>query len=178
MNFLKHLFKIVLYALFVFVLFIYFAPKKQLYYLGETFLEKHDVIINAERVEERRFSLVLHDGEILYHGVRVGRFEEISLMSFLFWSDIEVKQIDASKQYKELFPASLENGHVYHTLWRLFYVYATGAGEAGEIDARLDIRAHHVVVKLTPSLKMTKKYPHVLQQMKKQKGRYVYGYAY
>ena len=63
---MKRLRNLLLYFLTALALIVFFAPKRQLYYLGETALQPYGVVLSGEFVDDRGFSLALENGALYY----------------------------------------------------------------------------------------------------------------
>jgi len=171
---LKKLAKGFLFFIALLMLIIIFLPKKNLYYLLETELLKHKVIISDETTEDMYAYLDIKSGTIYYDGIEAGLVGEIKVFPFLFANLVNINNASFSNELSNIIPQKIENLKIYYTLIDPLNINIDGNGDFGSIFGFINISSRELFLELTPSEVMHTKYRGILQKFKKVEERYVF----
>jgi hypothetical protein len=131
--------KILLFLLGLYIGFIVFMPRDNLYYTFQDYLKNKKIYINSDI----NSNIVLHlkKGILYYNGMDILKFKEINILPFVFYNEISGKDIDLNAG----------NYKIYNTkvLYSLFYplkVFIKGKSNFGKIDGKIDLIKREVKI--------------------------------
>ncbi len=93
-----------LFILIFYFSFILLAPKRELYHLFEKEIYKSGIIIDGEDVEETPIGVKLMHPTIIYEGAKIAKAKEIKIITMIFYSRIEIEDIEDDSAIKNFFP--------------------------------------------------------------------------
>jgi len=155
-----------LYLVVVLLSLAVFAPKRELYYLLESYLMRQDIIIDNETIESGLFSLTLRHPDLYVKGIRIATIQEVSLLTLLFYTHAAAKDIETDRSLRQWVPGKIDTVSLDYQLLdpARITIRATGFfGEAkGYLSLRkrvlhLDLLQEKAIGSLKPMLKKGKK---------------------
>ena len=176
---MKKLFIFFAYLLITLYAVIFFAPKLQLYYQAETLLQKYNIAISKEIVQDRGFVTHIREGEIYFDDLRVAKIEHISLTTLLFYNALHVDAFSFADDMRRFVPLSVERIDLRYSITSPLHITLSAVGAFGELTGSVDLRARIVRLFLSPSKELLAKKPFWLRKLKKSKeGGYIYESSY
>lgn len=134
--------KIFIYSILTLFLFLYFMPKKEIYYALEKELEKSEIVLNEESIEENIFSLNLKNIVVYAKGIKVANIENIDVSTTLFSSKITIKNasLDETLPINE----SIKIANIKHSIFSLTSLNIEANGSFGKANGILENRVLRV----------------------------------
>lgn len=173
---MKFLFKILIFSMIFFIVFLAFLPKEKLYNLAEKKLALQNIVISNEERKDNIFSLDLNNIEVYYDGINTALIKKSKISTFLFLSNIEFYDIRISNSLKNMFPNKIKNLELRHSFLDYDKVSILSEGDFGQFEGQFLIFESKIVGELKPSNIMKSKYRNILKQFKLKEGRYYYEY--
>jgi len=169
------LMKFFAYFTFFIVSLIYFTPKISTYYFLENYIKKHGIIISGEECRDTGFSLKIDHPTLSLKSIDAAKAKDIDIKIFALYNKVNINNIYLSSMASAFMPLKIENAKLVYSIIDPLNVNGKAYGEFGEITAKFDLIKMAIVVKLTPSKLMLKKYKNTLRKFKKTKnGGYIY----
>ncbi|MAC85063.1 MAG: hypothetical protein CL624_13115 [Arcobacter sp.] len=175
---MKKIFKLCIYIIFFIVVTLILLPKNSIYNLVEEKLSKQNVVISEEKREEKLLSLDVTDAKVYYQGIEGLNINSINFLTFLVYSEIEVKNIKLLENLSFFFPSYIKNIVLKHSLLDYKNINIYGHGDFGVLNGNIDLMTRTLLLKIKPSKNMKDQYLKVLRQMKLDKGEYIYEYRF
>lgn len=167
--------KILAYSLFFIIALIYFTPKASLYYKAEQELQKYNVIVANEEVNDKAFCLQLEDATLYFKAIESAKVEWMEFKFLVLYNTIQLKNLELSSVAASFIPVHIDTAQIKYTIFNPLNVLVKASGEFGTLDARLKLKSRTVVVVMQPSPKMLQEHRSSLQQFhKNEAGEYTY----
>lgn len=153
---------------------IAFLPKKNLYFLAETFLEKEKIILYDEHIKEKPFALSLEGAKLNYNGIDAGQIESVSSQVFLFYNVLNVKNATFVQEVSQFVPNRIQNFKIQYSVLSPLKVLLSSSGDFGVLKGNFLLTKRELTLVLEPSKQMQAKYKSLMNKFKKIDGQYVY----
>jgi hypothetical protein len=170
--------KFLLYIVITLLALIVLAPKKNLYYLFEDKLNKHNILITSTKVEERLFGVTIRDVTLSYRSNNIAKIGQIDISLFIVWNSIRASQIELDETIALLVPKTLEYMDATYNLITLFIIDFDSENEIGVFNGKVDLKGSKIFVELAATDQAKKKYQMLLNNMRYSNGIYRYAYSY
>jgi hypothetical protein len=143
--------KSVLIFLAIWFALLLFMPKTEIYHTIEKVLEQKDIKLNETSIDEGLFSLTLKDVTIYVKGIALAHVEEIDVFTLLFYSSLELSNLQVDEALHNKVPSSIKEAVFTHNVMAPFTVSMDANGSFGAIDGEFnnmdnDIRIDFVEV--------------------------------
>lgn len=175
---MKKVLKLLLYIIVFFLFLIIFLPKESLYNLLEKQLEKNQIIISNEIINEKLFSISLLNGNIFYQGINIAKIDDITFKTYLFQTKINVENINFLDSLISFAPSPITKVTFEHSLLDFDKINIKSSGTFGELNGYIDILKKEIRIELNASNVMKNSYSKLLQNMKFADERYIYEYKF
>jgi len=167
--------KFLAFSLFFFIALILFMPKENFYFLLEKELQKFDVVVSEERLQERSLSLEIENLHITAKEVDSAVIERADVMLLGFYNSIFFEGIELSSIVSVYLPPKLESVKVKYSILNPFIVYVDAHGEFGEAQLHFSLLESQLQASVKPSKKMLKEYKKSMRMLQKdENGEYSY----
>ena len=123
------------FLLFLFGLFmgiIIFMPKDNLYYTLQSFLKKQNIYINSDI--KSSVALELKNGTVYYNQMDVLKFEKIDVFPFIFYNQINVKNVKLN-----IGNYNIDSVKIFYTPFYPVKVFIKGQSNFGKLDGYVDL---------------------------------------
>ncbi len=117
-----------------------FIPKAELYYSIEKKLQAQDVKLNEKSIEEGLFSLTLKDVTVHVKGIAIANIEEIKFFSVLFYSTLEIHNLQTDESLHTQVPALMKDANFVHTITSPLSISIDANGSFGLINGEIGIK--------------------------------------
>lgn len=171
---MKSILKSLMIFLFILMALIAFLPKKNLYFLAETFLEQKKIILYGERITEKPFALSLNTVKLNYNGIDAGNIELLSSQIYLFYNTINVKNATFVQEISQFVPNKIQNLKIQYSVLSPLKVLVNSSGDYGVLKGFFQIPKRELTLVLEPSRQMQAKYKSLMNKFKQIDGQYVY----
>jgi hypothetical protein len=175
---MKKIFKLFVYLLLFILFFLIFLPKESFYNFAEKELAKQNIILSNEIRIENLFSLDINKLKIYYEGIEGANIKNINVLSFFFYSKVNIENIKLLDSLSSFFPPKIANINLSHSILDYENIDLIGNGDFGSVAGQINILSRTVTLNLKPSSKMKIKYSKILSQMKLKEGKYIYEYRF
>jgi hypothetical protein len=161
-----------LYTLVIFFAVIYFAPKKNLYYLAENILADKGIYFVGETIEEQAFGLKVSNISVVYQKEHVAKIGTMEITPFVIFNRLLLSNITVEDPVVSFIPNQIDT-IAAHYLIVMPKTLAWSVDESikGEIVWRESQAA--VTVEDSEYLKQSR-YKTVLSAMRLEEGAYRY----
>lgn len=166
--------KRVVWVLFFLWLLIAFIPKTNLYYFAEEFLQTHKIVFNAEKTSDFLGIFSIKDAQVYYDGLHVGDVKSASLLPFVLYNNISLKQASFVDNMKQFVPKNINSLQIHHTLFYPIEAFIFGDGDFGELQGSVNFYTKKLTLTLTPAKNFAKNYPAIASEFKQKEGKYIY----
>jgi hypothetical protein len=168
----------VLKFLFFAVLFIYlvilFLPKENFYYFAEEQLAKYKIALNNESVKDSYGVLSVDNISVSYGGENVAYIENAGVLPFIVYNEIDIKNVNVSKNFKSFIPSEIEAVSLKATVFFPVKVWINAKGDFGRIHGSYNIYSKTIRLVLEPENGFAGKYPLIYRNFKDTEGQLVY----
>lgn len=175
---MKTIFKLLIYFIvFVLSLLVLF-PKEAAYNYLEKELVKKQVIISDEIREQKLFSLNIKDSKMYYQGIELANTSNVSISTFLLYSEIKIKDVKLLDSFKQMAPSPISSLSLKHSILEYDKININAEGLFGKLLGNVDLLNRVVFLELIPSSRMKNSYSRLLRNFKLKEGRYIYEYRF
>lgn len=176
---MKKLRAILIYLLLTVALVIFFSPKRQLYYFGESVAEPYGVVLSGEYVDDDGFALSLEGGTLYYQDLKIAQLGDVSILPLLLFNAVNIAPFSFSDEMQRFVPGTIDELQVYHSIVDPTRIHLKGMGEFGSVSGVADLLEHKVRIALKPSAALLDSKAVWLKELKEQPtGEYLYEVAY
>ena len=116
-----------------------FMPKKSLYYKLEAVLAEKGIKINEGSIEEGFFDLKVKDALIYYEGIKVAKIDELTLFILLFYTKVELQNLELDDFLKDKAPAITEKARVLYSVEHPLDILIDAKGSFGVIRGKVQL---------------------------------------
>jgi hypothetical protein len=131
---------IILFLITLYVAFVAFMPKEQLYFYLEKELNKNGIVIYNERFKETPLSLVVSNGVVSYQGVDVARFSKLEAKIYLLFNQVELENVELLDLAKKALDVELEKLKASYIISKPFLVTIDAKGSFGTAKGYIDLK--------------------------------------
>lgn len=171
----KKLLKFFAFTLFFLFALVALTPKESFYFLLEQELQKYDVIVSNESLEDKLLSLGVENLEITTKGIDSARVANGEIMLLLFYNSINLQDIMISSLVDAYAPSKVDTLHVDYTIFNPLVVSAKGEGDFGQAHAEFHLLDRELKLFINPSKLMLSRYEKSMRMLKKdENGEYIY----
>ncbi|GHV01569.1 hypothetical protein AGMMS49521_2060 [Campylobacterota bacterium] len=170
----KKFFAFLVWIALVLILVIVFLPKKELYYLAESYLLPLKININEETASDRGLVFSLQNGQIIYDRMNITRFDEIALTTTLFYNALEIKPFVLSSEVGAFLPRRIERLKATHHIFMPHIVNFSGEGEFGSFKGKLNLIDRKMAITLDAPSEVQQKYSQIVRMMNRTEEGLVY----
>ena len=163
------------FVLFFLLALMYFTPKENIYFALESELEKYDIIISNEKINDSGFTLKLSDAEIFFKSIKSADIKEIDIKIFGIYNSLSMSDIKLSSAASSFLPLNIEKVTITHSIFNPLNINIYELGDDGEVEGSFNLvdMALHII--FHPSELMLKEYKNSMREFKKSEdGEYVY----
>jgi hypothetical protein len=164
---MKRFGKSLAYFIFVVVAMLFFLPKINLYYLGESFVEKYKIVMSQEKLTDQGLTLKIDEGKLYYDDLMVAHIDHISIKPLIVFNAISVSPFTFSKDMEQFLPLGIESFNITHTVFSPLHVSIESSGDFGYLSGDIALYDRSISLVLTPSKLLVEKNPFWLKRMKK-----------
>ncbi len=175
---MKKILIIVISSLLFFLFFVATFPKENGYFFLEKKMLLHQLVISNEKTKEHVFSFELRDGEVRYKKQPLFVFEQIKLMTFLFFTKLESNNIALYHKKKSVYVQLIDKVKIKHHVLNPLFIQGEANGDVGELKFNIKLKERLMKIDLKPSRLMKKEFRNYLNQMKQDAGVYYYEYRF
>ncbi len=166
------------YLLFFIIVSIALLPKENLYFYGETKLEKQNIVISNEKIISKFFGIDIQNAKIYYNSIYFGEIKKIDTKFFLLNNAIEINNLKVEDSFKNLLPSDIKDITVNYSIFDPLNLNIYANGEFGELKGSYNLIEKKISCELKASAKMKQDYRSILNQLKFDKGVYSYEYRF
>lgn len=171
----KKLLKFFAFSLFFLLALVAFTPKEGFYFLLEQELQKFDVVISNERVEDNLLSLEIQNLQITTKGIDSLEVESADITLLLLYNAINFKDIRVSSLIDAYAPSKIDRVHVRYNILNPLAITADSEGDFGQARAEFHILDRELKLFINPSKLMMSRYQKTMRMLKKdENGEYIY----
>lgn len=175
---MKAILKIIFYFLVFLFFLLVFLPKTNLYYELEKQLQKQDVIISNETIDESIFNLQVNAGDVYVKGIFASNINKLDLTSYLFYTKVNLDGIRFSQGFSNMVPTPIDNVSIIHSIIDPTKAKISGNSIYGTLEGYIDLVNSKIYLELKATPKMKSNYSKILNMMKLKDERYIYEYNY
>ncbi|MDR3347680.1 MAG: hypothetical protein LBN32_03605 [Helicobacteraceae bacterium] len=169
----KRFFAFVVWCVVLLLLLIVFAPKKELYYLGERFLIAQKIAINGESASDYGLVFDLDNAQIVYDRMNVARLENMRLFVSIFYNSLSLSPFMLSQELSFL-PSRVDQLTVYHTIVMPHIIYIEGEGAFGSVKGEINLVSRRLRAVLNIPGEIQSRYGQFLTKMKREEEGFIY----
>jgi len=124
--------KFILFLIGLFIGFIVFIPKDNLYYTLQKYLSKEKIYINSNI--KNSLILTLSNGKIYQNGINLAQFEKVKIIPFLVYNNIKAKNIKISFQN-----IKIDNLNITYSIINPLKIKINGTSNIGKINGEVNL---------------------------------------
>lgn len=176
---MKKLMRFFGYFAFFIAMLMVFIPKSSFYFYLEHELEKFNVVIDSEKLDEHFATLEIRDANIYFQGIDVAHIKQSEVGIFMFYNFVQVQDIELADMSKTFFPPKIQNIDLSYSVLTPLELHAIAQGDFGSADVVVNILDRNLSVVMKPSKMMLRNYRNTLREMRKNKnGEYSYAQSF
>jgi hypothetical protein len=124
--------KFFLFLLGLFLGFVLFMPKDNLYYTLQNFLQKQNIYINSDI--KNNISLNLKNGTVYYNKMDIAKFKKIYVFPFVFYNEIKAEKVTLNiGNYK------INSLRAFYSIFFPVKIFIKGESNFGKIGGYVDL---------------------------------------
>jgi len=116
-----------------------FMPKAELYYTLEKTLAEQDIKLNEQSINEGLFSLSIKDVTVYVKGIALAHVEELDFFTLLFYSSLEVLNLQVDEALHAKVPATTKEAVFTHSLLSPLSVSVDANGSFGTVEGQANV---------------------------------------
>lgn len=157
----------------VFLSFIIFLPKSNLYYSAEEALSSTHLYLSDESINDRYLYLDVHEATLLLDTMPIGSIENIRFFPVIVYNRATISGIEFSGEFASLFPQGIDHVNFTYSLLHPLTVMISGEGGFGPVEGEIDLTEKRLILLFEPSPIM-RNYPLLLSKLRKSEKGLVY----
>jgi len=165
--------KILLFIAILYLGFVLFMPKINLYYTLENFAKKELIEIKEGTLKDRWIDLDIKEAVVSYDGIASVQADEVKISPWIFYNKITALGLAPTNEIQKMFNARADEVVLTYSVLDYKHIMISAWGDFGEIEGTLDVFAQKVRLLLDPSEKF-KNHTLVKQYFKKEEEGLVY----
>ena len=122
----------------IWIAFLIFMPKKEIYYALEHQLVKFGIKLNEKNIINTIFDLTIDNMEVYYDGVRLMDINKSEFVTFIFYNQIKLHQITFDKSLQLMLPQNINDINVTYSVLTPMKANISATGEFGEVSGYID----------------------------------------
>lgn len=166
-----------LVVVFLFSILV-FLPKESIYFFIEKKLSENGAILSNEQINSTFSGFEIKGADIFYQNIAIANVDKISVKSYLFISDIKVKDIRLMESLQSFAPALINEVNIKYSIFSFKNIKIDSFGDFGTLNGNINLVNRVLYLELTPSNKMRNIYGNVLSNMRFKDGKYIYEYKF
>ncbi len=115
-------------------------PKVELYYTLKNLLHQEHIVLTQETLRDRWFDLKIEGLKLYYDGIESATAEEVELLPWLFFNQLEATGVKAGKDLKKMFDFVAEKIVVRHSVLQPLIASVKAEGNFGLIKGSFDLK--------------------------------------
>ena len=131
---------IVAFLVSLYLSFILFMPKVNLYYKAEQILKEQGVVIDNEEIRDTVISLKLMHPVFYYQEVDFARASMIDIKPLIFVNSITAENIELLNVAKKYYNININTLKANHTILKPFYIKLNLVGNFGVASGYVDLK--------------------------------------
>jgi len=159
-------------------LVIFFAPKKELFFVVEKTIKPFGVAINNEKVEDFGLLIKLKKADIVVKDIKIAHIKTISLLPLIFYNSLNIEPFSLSEDLNDFVPKNIQNISLTYSILHPKKLFVKAKGDFGKANGDIDIVQRKVKILFNFSGAVMQKYKKLLRNFKKTKEGYVYEYRF
>ena len=175
---IKLIVKYTVFILFVMYIFLISFPKINFYYFIEKKLQRSDILISNEEIEDNALSFIIKDAKIFYKNIKISNIDNIKIYPYLFSNQVNISNIKISSNFENFIPLNISNIDIKYNILNPIVVFLEAKGDFGTLSSQINLMDKNMLIYLSPSSLMKNNYNNILNQMKKINGQYKYEYKF
>ena len=165
--------KILLFIAILYLGFVLFMPKINLYYTLENFAKKELIEIKEGTLKDRWIDLDIKEAVVSYDGIASIEVDEVKISPWIFYNKITALGLTPTNEIQKMFNARADEVVLTYSVLDYKHIMISAWGDFGKIEGTLDVFAQKVRLVLDPSEKF-KHHMLVKQYFKKEEEGLVY----
>jgi len=131
--------KFIFFLVGLFLGFIVFMPKDNLYFTLQKYLSKKNIYINSKI--DSSMSLNLKKGVVYYNGMDIMMFEKVIISPFVFFNKIEADNVKIKIQNLEI-----KKIDIVYSIINPMKIYINGNSNFGKIKGNINLLKKHIKI--------------------------------
>lgn len=164
------------------ILFIYslwfFLPKEYIYFKGEEFLQKQNIVINEEEIKDENLGLDFKGLEVYFDSLKLVNIDNLNINSKLYRSNIRLINLEFDESLKDMVQGGISKLNIEHSIFNPMFVTLNGKSSLGEIEGKIDLVNRTILVELILNNNGKKQIRNLGKFFKLKDGRYLYENKY
>ncbi len=165
--------KFIIFLTIFYIAFIALMPKENLYYTLKNRLKAERVVLTEDRISDNLIALKGEKVSLFYDGIKSVEADEFSVMALGVYNKIDLLNVGAAKDLKNMFGFSADEVNITYALWHYKKALISASGDFGSIEGTLELSSGVLKLLLDPSLAFEKS-PLIRQYFKKSEEGYTY----
>jgi hypothetical protein len=131
--------KIIAVLFTLWIAFLIFMPKIELYTTLEKELASYDIKLNEKSIEEGFTSLILNDVSVYVKGIKIAQIDEVNFFTLLFYSSFSINNVKIDEAFSSQLPSQAEEIILKNNILSVNTVSVDANGSFGVIKGSIDI---------------------------------------
>jgi hypothetical protein len=170
----KKIAAILIWAIVVLETFVFFLPKKELYYLAERYLDRVNIAVSNEEPSDYGWLFSLKGGTLYYDRMAIAQNAKISLLTTLFYDSLSIAPFTLSNELNSLFPARVDSLEARHTIFVPHKIFLSGEGEFGAFSGSIDLFSNKISLVINAPSQIQQKYGQIFAVLEKTSEGFLY----
>ena len=167
-----------LWVAVVWGLILLFLPKKELYFLGEEYLQQQKVTISGEEASDLGFGLRLQGGHLRVGDMAIADLNTTTLWLTLVYNRFEMSPFSLSADLAALLPSQVEQIRITHTIFLPHLIFLEASGAFGQASGRVNLLDRNLSIVLDAPGEVQSRYRQLFNQMQSSEEGFVYELAF
>jgi hypothetical protein len=136
--------------------FLVFMPKVDLYNTLQAQLAKQDIKLNEKRIKEGLFSLTLDDVTVYVKGIPLAHLDKVDFFTLMFYSKITIDNLSVDEVLHSTVPEHIQKATATYSLLHPWYAVLDANGSFGLGHGKFKFKKKRIRVDLTEVKKIEK----------------------
>jgi hypothetical protein len=136
--------KLLLFGVVGWLALLLFMPKSELYNTLQRELNRYDIRLNEERIEEGAFDLKVEAITLYLKGIPIATIDHIEVVSYLFYTKVTIKELRLDASLHQQAPSRIEETILVHDITDPLMVYVDINGSLGTVQGGVALQERRV----------------------------------
>jgi len=123
----------------IWISFLVFMPKKELYFALEKELSKSGIELNEKSIDSNIFGLDIKDIDVYVENIKLAHIAQIDFKTLLFFNTVNIDKISIDSSLKSMLPQDINHTEMRYSIFNPKEVTVSSSGDFGFVKGYINI---------------------------------------